>query len=43
MGDVLFQDDFAETHEYGVNGKKFKSQKGSGIEGMRVSLSQHSA
>ncbi|XWS51780.1 hypothetical protein CRYUN_Cryun11dG0012300 [Craigia yunnanensis] len=31
--DWLMNDDFAETHEYGVNGKKFKSQKGSGIEG----------
>ncbi|XVE50783.1 hypothetical protein DITRI_Ditri01bG0190600 [Diplodiscus trichospermus] len=31
--DWLMNDEFAETHEYGVNGKKFKSQKGSVKEG----------
>ncbi|XWS27768.1 hypothetical protein CRYUN_Cryun25bG0008800 [Craigia yunnanensis] len=31
--DWLMNDDFAETREYGVNGKKFKPQKGSGKEG----------
>lgn len=38
MGMFLFQDDFAETHEYRVNGKKFKSKKGSGKEGMHYEL-----
>ncbi|XVF77278.1 hypothetical protein PTKIN_Ptkin14bG0030200 [Pterospermum kingtungense] len=38
--DWLMNDDFAETYEYGVNGKKFKSQKGSGKEGNQRSLEQ---
>ncbi|XVF70815.1 hypothetical protein PTKIN_Ptkin11bG0192100 [Pterospermum kingtungense] len=31
--DWLMNDDFAETHEYIVNGKRFKLKKGSGKEG----------
>ncbi|XP_022716782.1 transcription termination factor MTERF9, chloroplastic [Durio zibethinus] len=39
--DWLMNDDFAETYEYGINGKKFKSQKGIVKEGNRRPQEQH--